>query len=186
MAWADDGVLILRELVADPEGTTPIYTDDRLSRVLVIAAMQVTQEVTFSRDYSISISNVTITPDPTDPNTADESFMNLICLKSAAILDRGAAILASRRAIMARDGSASVDLRGQAQSWLKLLEKGWNAVYEDARLAYILGTSLVAGAAVMGPFRTSVSLSNGMNNFMFGPENNSGLDRNPNNRYRYD
>jgi hypothetical protein len=96
-----------------------------------------------------------IQPDPTDSagGTRDESYMNLTCLKAASIIDNNSAIIAANRAIMVKDGTSSIDLRTMVKAKLELLEKGWSAAYEEAKLEYMAGQSRVAGAAVMTPFR---------------------------------
>lgn len=145
--------LILQMLVNDPTGTT--YTTDILTRCLVVAAFQVKQDADFSAAYVTDIVGLTITPDPVDMDQPDESFVNLVCLKAACILNRGAAVVAANRAIAVRDGSSSIDLRSVVLSQLKLLEKGWCAVYDDQLFRYQSDQfNGFAGAAVMTPFRT--------------------------------
>ncbi len=152
MAWQDDATEVLRVLVNDMD-SPQTYSDDKLERVLVVAAFQVLLEATFSQDFVVSISNASILPDPTLGAGKDESFVNLFCLKSACIIDRGGAVAAAQRAISVRDGSSAVDLRGVFGAKLQLLEKGWCAVYEDSKLDYQAGRSRVAGAAIVSPFR---------------------------------
>ncbi len=163
--WQDEMTEMLRVLVNDPDST--LYDDDKLQKTLAVAAFQVSRELTFAATYTVSVSTVSISPDPTLTATKDESYTNLVCLKAAAIADRGSAILAARRAISVRDGSSAIDLRGPLQGWLALLDKGWGAVYDAAKLDYQIGSSPVAGAAVMGPFRTLIT--NGT--FLFSDEN---------------
>jgi len=155
MAWDTEMIEILRVLVNDM-GDTPSYSNERLRRVLVVAALQVSGELSFSHDFKVKIEQPSIIPDPTDEEggSRDESFINLCCLKAACIIDRGAAILAAKQAIAIKDGSSAIDLRGNLQGKLKLLEKGWCAVYEDAKIEYLTSHSGgIAGAAVMTPFR---------------------------------
>lgn len=158
MAWEDDMPEILRVMVNDLEDT-PTYSDEKLLRVLVVAAFQVLRELTFAQTYTVNIQNQTISPDPTASATLEESFVNLVTIKAACILDRGSAVTAASRAISVRDGGSAVDLRGVFGANLKLLEKGWCAVYEQEKLAYQAGQTRVAGAAVMTPFRVYASWS---------------------------
>jgi hypothetical protein len=152
MAWQDDMIEVLRVLVNDLD-SPPTYSDDKLERVLVVAALQVLQEVSFSQAFAVSLARGTIAPDPTAAATADESFVNMTCLKAACIMDRSSAIVAANRAVSAREGGSSFDLTGIFAAKVALLEKGWCAVYEDAKFEYKLGRVAVAGAAVMTPFR---------------------------------
>lgn len=158
MAWQDEMDVLLRVLVNDVASTT--YTDDTIEQTLVCAAFQVSQEMLFSQVFKVDMANIKITPDPTvdlsaqsGPNTRDESYINLVCLKAACIIDRGAASVAASQAIAVKDGASAIDLRDTAKSKLALLKSGWCAVYEDARMEYRAGQVRIAGAAVMTPFR---------------------------------
>jgi len=145
---------ILRVLVNDADSTS--YTDAILEKTLAVAARQVTVEMDFTQDFKITIGTTpAIAPDPTDDagGTRDDSFINLATLKAACIMDQGAALLAAKQAIAVGDGSSKIDLRERAAWLLKLLEKGWCAAFENAKLEYKSGQVQVAGAAVMTPFR---------------------------------
>lgn len=153
MAWQDTMLEVLRVIIGDMDESAPINSDDNLERVLAVSAFQVLCEMTFSQSFSVNVTRVLITPDPTLEATLDESFTNLVTLKAACLLDRSTALAAAGRAIAVRDGSSAVDLRGVFGAKLKLLEKGWCAVYDDAKLEYQSGQSRVAGAVVLTPFR---------------------------------
>jgi hypothetical protein len=152
MAWQTELVEILRVLINDTSDT-PTYSDARLQKLLVVAAFQVVQELTFSQEFTVTVSTTTISPDPTAAATLEESFSNLVCIKAACILDRGNAGTAARSGIYVQDGRSAVDLRGMAANKMALLDKGWCAVLEDEKLEYQAGQTRVAGAAVMTPFR---------------------------------
>lgn len=152
MAWQTELVELLRVMVNDL-ADTPTYSDYRLQRVLVVAAFQVSTELDFSRDFVVDVTAQTITPDPTDGDDRNDAFTNLVCMKAACITDRGEAAAAAKQAIAVRDGTSAIDLRGNLQGKLKLLEKGWCAAYDDAKLEYQAGQVHTAGAAIIGPFR---------------------------------
>lgn len=143
----------LRVLINDVDAA--LYTDAKLQNLLSVAAFQVVQEVMFEQFYTIRPDPTTpsISPDPTESATRDDSFINLVILKAAAITDRGAATLAVRRAVSFREGASAVDLEASMRGWLDLLKKGWDAVYKEAKLQYQCGLTPVAGVAVMTPFR---------------------------------
>lgn len=155
MAWDETATQILRVLL-DDLGDTPRYTDAKLLSVLVVAALQINQELDFTTTYTVNVTNETVTPDPED----DEAFINLVTLKSACIVNRAELLIAANRAIYVKDGAASVDLRGVPENKLKVLERGWCAAYQDAKCEFIrvqAGVSrsgaTTAGAAVLSPFR---------------------------------
>lgn len=158
MAWDDDSINILRVLISDFDPTTQVNTDDTLLSVLVVGAYQVLREVDTTTAYTVSISAQTITPDPT--LGGDDSFINLFCMKSACIMDNGAAIVAANRAIAVKDGTSAVNLEGIFKGKLALLREGWCSAYKDAKLTFIREQSgisrtgvTVAGAVIMTPFR---------------------------------
>lgn len=155
MAWQDELTTITRRLLADTSAT-PKYSDDDLEETLVIAAQWVLTELRFPAGFRTSVSNLTITPDPTDDagNTRDNNFVNLVCLKAACILDRGGAATAAAQAILVQDGTSRVDLRDAFKAQLQLIRQGWCAVYDAVKEDYQAGQrGGVLGAAILGPFR---------------------------------
>lgn len=146
-------ITLLRVLVNDLAAAT--YTDQSLSQVLAVAGHFVVQEMKFSQPFAVDIVGQTVMPDPTDTagGTRDDSFVNLCCLKAACIIDRGEAKTTASQAINLVDNGSRVDLTEMARAKIALLQKGWCAVYGDAKLEYLSGQVRVAGAAVMTPFR---------------------------------
>lgn len=159
MAWQDEMTELLRVMVQDM-GDTPKYPDSSLERVLVGAARLVEGELDFTIHYDADLLNRDIVPDPTDADagTKDENFVNLVCMKAAAIIDQGSA--RSESGIVIRDNGSMVDLHYKLEAAMKLVQGkgGWASLYEDAKMRY-LSTQLdeVIGAVVMGPFRDVAS-----------------------------
>lgn len=154
MSWTTETVVILRTMILDLDDS-PRFQDSRLEQILLVAAFQVNVEADFTNDYSINIETSTLSPDPTDSGNRDDSFINLMTLKAACILDRGLASLAAGTAIYSKEFNSSLDLRGIAQARLNVLQKGgWCKVYEDALIDHSVNSNQVAGAAILGPFRT--------------------------------
>lgn len=153
MAWQSDSTELLRVLVNDMD-CTQLYSDERLTRVLIASAYQLLRLASFNQPFIVNVGQQSITPDPTDivNSTNDENFINLMCLKAACIIDTGSAIKAANNAIAGRDLDVSFDFKGTAVSTLSLLEKGWCATFEEAYDAYLDGSGIVS-AAVMTPFR---------------------------------
>lgn len=160
MAWQTEMVRLVRVMLADMSDP-PLYADGRLQELLVATSQLVINELTFSRAYTPDLGSLTISPDPCDrvAGTRDDSYVNLICLKACCILERGEVRSAASQAISIRDGTSAIDLRGAMEGKLKLLDKGWCAVYEDAKLEYQMGQVRVAGACIMGPFRVFAGYS---------------------------
>lgn len=164
--WQEEMTLLLRAFVNDLDATK--YTDDRLEQALVVGAKLVSNELSFSQHFVADVVGVTLTPDPTvDPR--DENFINLATVRTACIIDRGAASAAADQAIRVKDGASEVDLRDAFKAKLALLEKGWCAVYEEMRFQYVTNMQgPTVGAVIVSPFRL----------FAFGP-NMSAVTRRP-------
>lgn len=156
MAWQDVMLGLLRPMVNDMASTT--YQDDTLEQVLVVAAFQVLREpLDFAYSYVADIENIEITPDPTDADSQDDAFVNLVAIKAACIVDTGSAAGAATQAIMVKDGASMIDLRGALAGKLALLKQGWCATYKETKFEYQSQSLETAGAAVMTPFRLYAS-----------------------------
>lgn len=158
MAWQDEMTQLLRVMVWDFSDavTTELYTDASLQDVLVASAQLVlTSTPPFSKPFVASITNIDITPDPTDDagGTRDFNFENLVCMRAAAIVDQG--VVRTQSGIIIRDNGSLVDLSKKLAAALRLLEVGWAKTYEQERLRYAAGLLQAdpPGCAVMGAFR---------------------------------
>lgn len=152
--WQTEMLEILRVLINDMD-ETPKYEDERLHRILMVAAFQVAQSLDFVNDYTIDIQGSTLTPDPTSTDFKEDSFVNLTCIKAACIIERGQTVLSANQAIVAKEFHSSVDLSKVAESKQKLLEKGgWCSLYEQESLEHQANSASATGAAILGPFRT--------------------------------
>lgn len=132
------------------------YSDETLQDVIVASAQLIGIEMDFTQTFAASVTDVTITPDPTGATEGiarDDSFINLCCMKSACIIERGETRQAAAQGIMIRDAGSAVDTRGQVLARLKMLQQNWCKVFEDAKLEYLSGQVHAAGQAIMGPIR---------------------------------
>ena len=124
---------MLRVLIDDNayQGTY-VYTDTRLREVLVTAAMYVCQEIEFDTDYDVDVVYSTITPDPY--TNGDKTFMNMVTLKAACIIDQGnfrqRAVIAG---LEAKCGPAIMKTVQHLQGFKDLLELGPCAMYEQLK-----------------------------------------------------
>lgn len=151
--WSIELVEILRVMIHDVE-TIPTLSDSRLQSVLLVAALQVKQDLKQDLKYRVNITTQTIAPDPCDEATRDDAYANLITIKAACILDRGSAMDAANSAISITSGKHSFDVRDQIKGKLALLKDGWCKVFEDTKFEYLNASiNAVAGNAIMTPFR---------------------------------
>jgi hypothetical protein len=157
MSWQTEMVETLYIMVGDWTKTT--YSSTNLERVLVVAAQMVASELDFSQDFQSNIDSLDITPDPTDRvnNTRDDSFINLTCIKAACIINRGDAFKNAGDSLKVRDiGGISIDTTEVFKAKFNLLQKGgWCAIYAEEKFDYQLSSTIIAGAAIMSPFRVS-------------------------------
>ncbi len=151
MSWKVDMVLMLRSLIGDLDSSK--YTDERLKQVLVVGAFNVVNDADFTNDYTVSVSSVSISPDPITENDTD--FSVLAVYKSACILVGSEAKTESSNAISIKDGPSSIDLRGVSQS-LSAIYKDLCSKYEKLLSTYEYasggGDGAPAGAAVLSPY----------------------------------
>lgn len=157
MAWDDDFPVILRGLMLD-YATPPTYADDRYNQLAVIAALGLLNEVGFARPYVISVSDVTISPDPTKLSPPDNAFVNLVCLKAALILVQAELRDMTRQGIEIQDGSSRLKLSRDAGS-LRLMKQAYEEQYNLALYAYKTGAG---GEAVVTPYSYLADWPTGM------------------------
>lgn len=151
MYWQFEIPIIVRNLINDLEDT-PIYSDNRIIQLSVVAAQYVLGEVNLSKQYNIDIVDQTITPDPSDPASRDTDFVGFISLKTACLLDQStfrtkAALEGIRTAL----GSANLSVSGNLSGYKTILDKGPCALYDQLTLDHNIGNA-TAISAVLSPF----------------------------------
>ena len=88
MTWQTEMTLILRGLINDVNPADYTYSDSRLQQSILISGQLVQTELVFDKTYEVNVIASSIIPDPTDV-TKDNAFINLVCLKSAALIYGG-------------------------------------------------------------------------------------------------
>lgn len=148
MSWQTEITPIVRILI-DDYAEPYTYTDSRLEEIIVIAAQMLITSIDWDKTYTISIPDVSISPDPT-ANTKDNAFINLTSLKAACFILMSEAKTASRQGIKISDGPSSIDTTGRLQSALKTADTMCKN-FDMAKLEYMAGNSR-AGEAVLTPY----------------------------------
>lgn len=136
MSWQDEAVATLRILVGDFD-TTETYCDETLIKLFVGAAKMVSNEASFDVTYTISASNQTISPDPSD----DSSFITLSALKAAYIIANSEYRVKSLSAVSITDGPSSINLTNVVTG-LKARVDRLAKDYSDALFDYALGSTV--------------------------------------------
>ena len=148
MPWQNEMKVIVRHLVNDLDSSDYTFTDSRLEEAVIVSAQLASLEIDFDNTYAIDVDSVSLSPDPTSGNK-DDSFINLVCLKTAQMLLGSELKTHSLNAISLKDGPSALDLRGIV-SGLKILFDDINKKYEEATTQYKLNG--VVGQAILGPY----------------------------------
>jgi hypothetical protein len=164
VAWDSESVILLRGVILDDQEPFT-YSDDRLLQIIVSGAFQVNVKANglLKHTYRVDVENISIDPDPSGTSLGDserdESFINLMVLKTACILQQGAIKTAASQSIAIKDGASSIDTRGQATALLQLLKDGTSFCKEfgEAFSKFQHDNTATAGAAIVGPYRVSLA-----------------------------
>ena len=148
MAWTTDMVTELRLLLNDFDAPQ-IFTDAKLTALLVVAAKNVSRELSFNQPFVATIANLTIVPDPTTAPTIDDDFSSLTCMQACVILSRSK-MIAGGGGIYIRDSISEVDTRQKAANIKAIVDEVAKA-YDEAKYQYSCGKRM--GRAVLTPFR---------------------------------
>jgi hypothetical protein len=131
MSWQTEIPIIVRTLINDWEDQ-PVYSDERLTQVIVVAAKYVQIDVNLPNAYIIDISNPQISPDPID--SKDDIFIGMVALKSACMMDQSSLrTKAAMEGIRAALGPASLSVGGSLQGINTIIEKGPCALYKELK-----------------------------------------------------
>ena len=149
MAWQNEMTVIVRHLVNDLNSSDYTFEDNRLEEAILVSAQLSALEIDFENSYTIDVDSLTLTPDPTDSSNKDDSFINLVSLKTSQMLLGSELKTHSLNAISLRDGPSALDLRGIVTG-LKILFDDINKRYEEAKTQYKLDG--VVGQAILGPY----------------------------------
>ena len=149
MAWQNEMSIIVRHLINDLDSSSYTFTDSRVEESILVAAQLVLIEIDFDKSYTIDVDAASISPEPTTSGDKDNSFINLVSLKTGTILLGSELKTHSLNAIALKDGPSSLDLRGIVSS-LKILFDDINKKYEDAKIEFKMNG--IVGQAILGPY----------------------------------
>ena len=149
MPWQNEMTLIVRHLVNDLNTSDYTFTDSRLEEAVLVSAQLASLEIDFANIYTIDVDSSSLSPDPTTAGEKDDSFINLVSLKTAQMLIGSELKTHSLQAVSLRDGPSSIDLRGIVAG-LKILFDDINRRYDEAVIQYKLNG--IVGQAILGPY----------------------------------
>jgi hypothetical protein len=133
MSWDTEIVTLVRNYVGDTDVTNQKYTDTSMKDLILSSAQFVVVDVPLSQDYIVDIPGTTLTPDPTSRATEtsrDNTFINLIVLKSAWMIANGELRNYASQAISIRDGTSAIDLKRDLKALAAILDQMKDAYFE--------------------------------------------------------
>ncbi len=150
MAWQDEMIPMLRIIIND-FSETPDYNDGQLTQVLTVAAKYVSQEISTTNTYVITMG-CTIAPDPTE--LGDDAFVNFVVLKAACLIDQGKLRTAAMSAgIKAVCGHATLDTMGQLSGFKDIINMTACEMYEQLKQDWNFGGGMFNVCRfVLGPY----------------------------------
>jgi len=149
MSWDIEIPIIVRTLINDLSDQ-PTYSDERLKQIIAVAAKYVQFDVVLDHLYNVDVVEGNISPDPTDDN--DEIFISLVSLKAACIVDQSALrTKAALEGIRAALGPATLSVKGSLEGFIKILENGPCASYEELTSHWDVSQA-TAIRAILSPF----------------------------------
>ena len=135
-SWQNALISALRILLNDESGIR--YKDAELEDVLAVAASMVKSEVPLTTTYSVNITPPSISPDPVLNN--DKSFVNLMTLKAACLLDKSTLGYNSLLSgLGASCGNARLSTLNRMSGFEALIDSGYCMSYENAKRQYMSG-----------------------------------------------
>jgi len=150
MSWQGQISTMVRYLVNDTDPSNYKYSISRIETTILVAAQMVTFDVDLPNTYTINVEQCGLSPDPTDTETKDDAFINLVTIKSAMIIIGSEVRTEASNAISIKDGPSAIDLRGVAGT-LVTLYKDLSDQYNSLVVDYQTGGNL-AGQAILGPY----------------------------------
>lgn len=147
MSWQTECTEILRVLINDLSDT-PSYSDQRLERILIVAALQVTQEISFDASYTVNVSESILSPDPSCDLNRDNAMLNLMSLKAAVIILDSEVKYYAINSIRVNDGPSSIDTTARSN----FVKSAAELMKEEYAQMKIMQATSQAGVAIMTPF----------------------------------
>lgn len=151
MSWQLELPLLIRSFINDL-GDEPIYSDERIIQLALVAAQHTIIDIEFTNSYSIDIINQNIIPDPTLLESKDVNFIGFVALKASCLLDQSALrTRAHLEGVNVALGPAKLDVASNLVGFKTLLEQGPCKMYDQLKTQYVLGDASRV-KAVLSPF----------------------------------
>jgi len=151
MSWQLEIPILIRSFINDFD-ENPMYSDERILQLSLVAAQHIVLDIEFNNEYTIDIINQTIVPDPTELSDKDINFIGFAALKSACLLDQSSLrTRAHLEGISTSLGSAKLDISSGLSGYKTILEQGPCKMYDQLKTQYVIGDASRV-RAVLSPF----------------------------------
>jgi hypothetical protein len=149
MAWQDEPMIILRDIVGD-DGTT--YTDAKLRRLLAVSMFSVRAQISLDHTYDVDLTATLedVDPNPSTRSPKDYDAINLMALKASITLLSAELKVAAGQAFTIKDGPSTISTADKVKYINTRLEWAQNE-YDDYTKNYLAASSKYGGA-VSTPF----------------------------------
>jgi hypothetical protein len=166
MATYNNLVTSLRYYIGDVS-SPQTYDSNSLNQFIILGAQAVLAETTLANGYKVSLSSLTIDPDP-EADTSNQGLSNLFVLKAAVILSMSEARKdMAKYGIRIKDDLTSYDgtaaLKGKQDVMKMFLDNYQKSLWEWEK------GNKFAGRAILGPYE-SADLGYTTTNFTYYPE----------------
>jgi hypothetical protein len=140
--------IMVRVLINDLDETNYTYSNERIEQTTLVSAQIVNSLADFQNTYVVDLSQLTLTPDPTDTPT-DNDYINLICLKAACIILNNETKTSAGGSMLVKDGPSTIDTRASSTSLFNLYKDVCDR-FNQMMMDYKAGKS-IAGQSILGP-----------------------------------
>lgn len=162
MSWDTTFPILVRSAIGDT-ADPPKYTDAQLAPVILTAAFATIFNVPSLTTYTVDVENQVLTPDPTDPDTLDNTFAYILTLKASTMILLSEVRRYGQQAIAIRDGTSAIDLKRDLKA-LTALAQAYSKELESAIYYAIRSSGEYAGRMVISPYK---GLINGLDRYFY-------------------
>jgi hypothetical protein len=148
MAWQETTTVMVRILINDMDDTNYTYSNERLEQTILVSAQMVNSMADFQNSYTPDLTQLTLTPDPTN-DPVDNDYINLISVKAACIILGNEAKTSAGNSLLVKDGPSTIDTRMASGSLLNLYKDVCDKFHQMI-MDYKAGKS-IAGQSILGP-----------------------------------
>lgn len=152
--WQTEMTTIIRHIIDDLDPENYQFSDSRIREAILVAAQLIHNELEFSIQYIVNISDGTLSPDPTTTSVGEDSkdddFIALCCLRAGLLFTGSQLKTYSLSSVMLKDGPSILDTRSTI-SGLRAIHEELVKKYEAVKLDYQT-SKLGLGKAILSPY----------------------------------